>query len=392
MNNLTPLYCRRGELDRFINNITITPEQDKVLRDARKKIRIAIRAAFTEARQYLRTQLDITESDMELITKITPKFMTQGSYAYKTLNSPYYRSQEMDLDDGVYLPVSLLNSEPKQNKDWFFSIVDGALRKLAEEEGWEFTDKKDTCARVIIPQCQAHIDVPLYAVPDERHERMTEAAERSALKMSEFLHRGRFQDMSLYLLDSNQVYLATRGKGWMKSDPLLIAHWLKREIERKGERLRRVCRYLKAWRDFIWESGGPSSLTLMTLAAEAYPDDDHGRDDYALFKVVEMLPGRLLGTVNNPASPDETIYPRDGINREEISVMAQQLLNNLGSAMSGAHEKKNSIDLLVNRFGNRMPNRPQWIETISTAAAAASVRDTAAVQLKPNPIPNMRSG
>ncbi|MFW2374571.1 MAG: CBASS cGAMP synthase, partial [Gammaproteobacteria bacterium] len=175
MYNTSPLLNKQLHNDRFINNISITDQQNDLLLTARKKIRKVIRAAFSEAREYLKSEEGVQERDIEWISKIKPKFMTQGSYAYKTINLPCYSSQEIDLDDGVYLPMTIMRSRPEANKNWFFAIVDGSLKKLALQEGWKFTDKKDTCARLIIPNRQAHIDVPLYAIPDSRHENMKEA-------------------------------------------------------------------------------------------------------------------------------------------------------------------------------------------------------------------------
>ena len=390
MNNFSPLLTKQCDIDRFINRISISQQQERLLLKARRKIRNAIRRAFKNARDYLKGNSDIREGDLEWITRLVPKFMTQGSFAYKTLNSPCYKTQEMDLDDGVYLPMSILKSEPEANKDWFFAIVDGALRKLASQEGWVFSSKKDTCSRIVIPQQQAHIDVPLYAVPDDRHAHMTEAVAKAALKLSDAMHFGEHRKIEMFMLDSDQVYLATRKDGWKKSDPLLIAHWFKRQVERKGRRLRRICRFLKAWRDFTWEAGGPSSITLMAVADEVYPLDDRDRDDYALLKVVESLPVRLRGIVKNPACRDETLYPRGDTNQEEFALKAEELLRNIQVAMSGANDAQSSVNMLISQFGIRMPNEPGWIESI--AAAATAIREAPAQKVKPDPIPNLRSG
>src|SRR5438309_966437 len=37
-----------------------------------------------------------------------PRFFTQGSWAYKTLNAPAQSPQQADLDDGCYLPLSFV--------------------------------------------------------------------------------------------------------------------------------------------------------------------------------------------------------------------------------------------------------------------------------------------
>ncbi|MEJ1385185.1 MAG: CBASS cGAMP synthase [Candidatus Sedimenticola sp. (ex Thyasira tokunagai)] len=397
MYNTSPLLYKHIHTDRFINNISISSGQDDLLLAARKKIRQTIRAAFAEARAYLKGVAGIQERDIEWISNIKPKFMTQVSYAYKTINSPCHPTQEIDLDDGIYLPMSIMRSAPEANKDWFFKIIDGALKKLAHQEGWVFTDEKDTCSRLIIPNRQAHIDIPLYAVPDQRHENMTEAL--AALKvenrqLSEIIYRGDIKSALPYLLDEDEVYLATRSNGWQQSDPLLIANWFRRQIDIRGQesgrRLRRICRFLKSWRDFVWENGGPSSLTLMICAAEAYPEDDRGRDDYALVEVAKTLPQQLRGSVKNPATTkEEIVYPRGDMNTEEIATAASNLVAALESALSGAVDKGRVIQSFVGQFGDRIPRKPECIEEVGSAEI---VRATPAVTVKPDPIPNARSG
>jgi len=394
MYNVSPLLYKRFSNDRFINKISITGEQDKMLLEARKKVRQAIRMAFREAREYLKNE-NIRNDDIEWVSKIKPKFFTQGSYAYKTLNSPCYATQEIDLDDGVYLPMSILNSEPSANIEWFFTIVDGALKKLALHEGWKFKEIP-TCARVIIPGKQAHIDVPLYAIPDKRHTELVEAlnfAKMDGRSLSDLYYSDAITQTFLKL-NEDEVNLATRNEGWKKSDPMKISDWLKMEKsirgKTSGERLIRACRFLKAWRDFIWEDGGgPSSLALMICAIKAYPKDDHNRDDYALLQVVKMLPGFLGGTIYNPAAKDEVVYPRGNINQEEIILKAKQLATSLESSLSGSLNKYALLDELKSKFGQRIPSIINWIEEIT---GAAIVRSTAAVKVKPETIPNTKSG
>ena len=68
MYNVSPLLYKRFSNDRFINKISITDEQDKMLREARKKVRQAIRAAFLEAREYLKNE-SVRDDDIEWISK-----------------------------------------------------------------------------------------------------------------------------------------------------------------------------------------------------------------------------------------------------------------------------------------------------------------------------------
>ncbi len=385
MYNTSPLFHKRSEQNRFINKISISDEQEEILLSARKKVRQAIRSAFREARKYLK---EVDNQDVEWVAKLVPKFMTQGSYAYMTLNSPCHRSQEIDLDDGVYLPMSFIEMEPRGNKEWFFTIVDGALKELvATQVGWKFDGSKDTCARIILPN-QAHIDIPLYAIPDERYELLFKALTANAVSLREAIYGEDLSFAKSYLLDADQVHLATRHNGWKKSDPLLIANWFKLEVLTKGKRLRRICRFLKAWRDRTWVKGGPSSLTLMICAAEEYPDDDKDRDDYALLTVANALPERLSQVVRNPTAHDEIVYPRDITNSDEIVKAARSLANTLTSALNGDQDKQQVIQKYTEEYGTRMPQNCEWIEHLD---AAAIVRAAPAIHVKAEPLPNTRT-
>jgi hypothetical protein len=55
-------------------------------------------------------------------------------------------------------------------------------------------------------------------------------------------------------------------------------------------------RYLKAYRDWTWPSGGPSSILLMAAAAPLFFKQDR-RDDQALLEVVNGLPAVLRNGV-----------------------------------------------------------------------------------------------
>lgn len=393
MYNASGLFYKSTYSDRFVNKLTISDHQDQLLLSSRKKIRLAIRTAFSNVRQYLAETA--SETDIQKIALIQPKFMTQGSYAYRTLNLPCHRCQEIDLDDGVYLPMTFFKNKPETNKDMFFAIVDGAMKDLALHEGWRF-EKKETCARLVLPH-QMHIDVPLYAVPNERHVEMAEAKVRlkqENLAFSDIFYRGDLAAASAYLLSEDEIYLATRTGSWKASDPLAIALWFKREINIRGQgsgrRLRRICRYLKSWRDYVWENGGPSSLTLMVCAVNGYPTNDQGRDDYALLQVAKSLPQQLSSTIINPAAPNEDpLYPRGKVDTEEVSSQAELLVNALGSGLSGAIDKNGLLSCLESQFGSRIPQNTEWIEEVSSAAAI--VRSTQSVPVKPEIIPNARS-
>jgi hypothetical protein len=64
---------------------------------------------------------------------------------------------------------------PAEAAEIFFAIVDAALKVLIKLEKWKGFEEKDTCARVVINDC-LHVDVPLYAIPDDQFGRLAKAA------------------------------------------------------------------------------------------------------------------------------------------------------------------------------------------------------------------------
>lgn len=102
---------------------------------------------------------------------------TQGSWAYKTLNSPAQTPQQADIDDGAYLPLSFVAQagKPSLASAVSFAAAEEALRPLVKSNGWVLKTDKPTCIRIIISSL-AHIDVPLYAIPDGDFETLQKAA------------------------------------------------------------------------------------------------------------------------------------------------------------------------------------------------------------------------
>jgi hypothetical protein len=96
-----------------------------------------------------------------------------------------------------------------------------------------------------------------------------------------------------------------------------------------GERLRRICRYLKAWRDHNRPHlDRVSSILLMVCAWRVF--DDFGRpnvperDDAGLLLVARRLPILLAGPVENPTDPEETVDARlDDANGRVAIAMAE---------------------------------------------------------------------
>lgn len=301
--------------------------------------------------------------------------------------------QQIDLDDGVYLPMDMFREEPIYSKEVFFQIVDSALLALAGNQGWKFI-KKDTCARIEISQ-YAHLDFPLYAMPRDRFEKIKSL---DHLVLDTASNSYQFTEAASVELDPSDVHLARRDKKhWVKSDPKQIEDWFIKEKELHGRRLTRVCRYFKAWRDFTWRDGaGPASIVLMACVTKVFDqsEDRFERDCEAILAVSKKLSSLLNNEIENPAlssSQDrEIIFPRghSQIEIDEIVDEAKAFHKDMNYALVEASSSQEVVDRFINCFGDRVPNKKDLVYPAPTIATILNIPPKK--QPRPN-IPNTKS-
>lgn len=363
MLNLSPLFfttmdnesCLHEELD-------LSPEQRASIAKARTEVRNCLREGIPSVLKKAGYAEDVPQ----------PRFFTQGSWAYKTLNSPAQRPQQADVDDGCYLPLSFVSQtkRPSTAASVFFAAAEEALKPLVEDNNWKLVTDKPTCIRIIIA-AYAHIDIPLYAIPDE---------EFVTLKKASIEHYGyasfdeaviRAEHDAWTALPSDKVLLAHRECNWMASDPRPVKEWFLSEVDAKGEQFRRTVRYLKAFRDWKWPSGGPSSILLMAAAAPLFERRDR-RDDLALLDVVAVLPARLRAGVNNPIDDSESLTDRFGSAGVEDAAKAFEDLEKVLRGAVDASSASQACIWLRGEFGSRFPDEPDRVKVVSVAATIAA--------------------
>jgi len=327
---------------------------------ARKKIRDHLRAAFAA-----------TSKDY-FGRVITPKFFTQGSFAYKTMNEPAWPpEQQKDMDDGCYLPLSFVRgAKPSQAAQLFFDFVDTALIELARIEGWTHVGNKDTCVRLVI-SADSHVDVPLYAIPDSEFVAMRDHALKANMEVG-----ARTKPDTWEALPSNAVLLAHRQEDWMESDPRKIRAWFLDAVELYGERLRRDCRYMKAWRDHHeLESCKVSSILLMACVFEAYEAIGGiylpPREDERFLQVIERIPAKLRGPVYNPREPGEDLNRIPAADRDKVVRAAHTLANRMREIVKHCNDEREAVDAMIALLGTRVPDRIDLVSV--TVAAVATV-------------------
>lgn len=365
MLNLSSLFFSTAEAPTLLGNLDLSNGQREFIAEAKNAVRQCLRSNLMKV---------LREHGYEG-PAVHPRFFTQGSWAYKTINAPAQYPQQADVDDGAYLPLSFVSQEarPSVASGIFFAAAEAALRPLVISRGWRLDTSKPTCIRLEISNF-AHVDIPLYAIPDEEFETLQKAA--AAARGHVFDSAERAERDAWTALPRDHVLLAHREDDWMKSDPRPVKTWFIDEVERHGEQYRRVVRYLKGFRDWQWRSGGPSSILLMAASAPIFGAREK-RDDLALLDVVEQLPTVLRDGVCNPVDEEESLTRRLGqAGIEEAAEKFEVLENHLRAAIHSSSPHQ-ACTWMRDQFGERFPNTASRVKVASVAAAVLATPATA---------------
>lgn len=396
--NFHQYYTNRN--DGLMGKLVLTDEEKNNLKALRKIIRSRTRDVFEEAKgiakavkksvltfeiiqeKVSKTKIKhLSDSDQREVAKLihemdddardeflglTPRFWTQGSFQYDTLNRPFQLGQEMDIDDGTYMPMPIFESEPKIGHSLLILLVDASLKSLvAENYSWKF-EPKQTCGRIKIEAEKTHIDVPMYAIPKDEFMKKQVAlnADRSFLESvacESYVYDS--DDTDSYEVDSENVNLALREgeRKWINSDPKIVEDWFNDSCGRIGKHLRKVCRFMKAWRDAQWDVGGPSSISLMAATVNILDRVSHDSSDLGeTMKIVaKNLPGEFARGVESPDDTDEKplFPPSYKHGRREMDIMSKlERLPEILSSAESASSKFEALKMINMAFGNRVTN------------------------------------
>lgn len=402
--------------DGLISKLKLSSEQTETLKALRKCIRNRTKSVFEEAKSLVseasntsvlnenmkakvaRTRLghlspeaqdelillisNMSTQAREAFLALTPRFWTQGSFQYDTLNLPYSTPpQEMDIDDGTYLPMAVFDDEPVIGHRLLILLVDSSLRSLvAENESWLF-ETKSTCARIRIPHENTHIDVPMYAIPEEQFLQKEVAALesfRGAVCDSASATDIWKNNRDAYKLDSDSVNLALREgeEKWRKSDPKTVEDWFLGSCRRSGFHLKKICRYLKAWRDAHWGDRGPSSISLMAAAVGILDKTPHDSTDLGttMLMVARKLPDEFSAGVSSPDPSDKKpLFPPALEHGEwELGVMKKlRAFSGFLDEAENATSKQLALIALNKAYGERV-TKSELIDTKESGPAFTS--------------------
>jgi hypothetical protein len=396
--NLHKVLAEAPRSDDFLSALEVADSQKRELRDARDLIRETLRAGFSSWQTTVERRVLLQETALKRAVpdpKLKPKFRMQGSASYYTLNMPaHHPPQRIDYDDGMYLPVSFLaeTGSPVVASAGFFRLVEALLAPLCERKGWELR-QKPSCVRVQLSK-KAHIDLPLYAIPDDEFETLVEksaiaysAADRALVQDSMALDERIYEGLQI-----DDIRLAHREKGWIKSDPRLIERWFKDAIETHGYQLRRVCRYFKAWRDHHWDICVLSSITIMKCVVDAFDElrgvMDPKRDDLAVLEVAIRLSAYFAGQIENPVVDGILNDNWSEADRRAFIARAGDLHTQINSAIRGTDSAAVALSEFTRAFGSRIPQDVSLV----IATAEATVRSFQPTKVPARQVPKTTSG
>ncbi|MCU7368978.1 CBASS cGAMP synthase [Pantoea stewartii] len=321
-----------------------------------------------DIQQLAKLLINMSDDAREAFLSTEPRFWVQGSYNYKTLNKPYHLPpQQMDIDDGTYMPMEMFKEQPLVGHRLLLLLVDASLASLEKENiGWK-ASKMLNCGRITLKDRDVHIDVPMYAIPKEQFVAREIAEARMTMDSMDAItaNESYLSKSAKVRLEEDCVYLAVRGNDkWIKSDPETVARWFRKAVDRHKEPMRQICRYLKAWRDVQWEHPDLSSITLMKCVVDTFdkikmPNSlDHGE---LLLAVTERLSAQLTEGVESPDASDDgrLLFPKKNMDKatsQKIISRAEELHSTLRSALKDSPTKKQTLQLLNVLFGDGVVN------------------------------------
>lgn len=249
---------------------------------------------------------------------IQPKFNQQGSYAMFTILNPISGEDlgAYDLDDGVYFVGNSISDrlDIMEYHKRIYSAVDGHTSQNPED--------KDPCVTVVYADGH-HIDLPIY-----------------------------------FMIDGHDHPMLANKKGWLNSDPRDFYKWFNGKKEHP--QLRRIVRYLKAWRDYVDSQYDrvkmPNGCILTIWAVEYYRPND--RDDCAMKDLLNAMYDTLSTDSGfhcyRPTYPigEDLVEKYSSLRKDHFLKELKSFKEDTERAINN-HNQKDSCEKWQKHFGNR---------------------------------------
>lgn len=279
----------------FNDSITLSDAKTNNLRTSRNALRKVIKEWFSDNK------------------KQQPKFCWQGSFAMKTTVNPV-GSSDYDIDDGVYLS----GYSDVDCSEWpATSTVHTWVKNAVDGQTKESPVNKDTCIRVVYASGY-HIDLPIY------------------------------------IENNGSIYLAHKTKGWTISDPKAFKDWFIQKVKDNDEQLRRLVKYLKAWKDY--KSVPLKGIEITILVSDNFCIYE-GHDEKSLRDTVKAIINSLEAsfTCYKPVAPYENLF--SGFSESKKNSILNSL-RSLKKALDSAISEEDALtasNYMIDEFGSRFP-------------------------------------
>ena len=242
-----------------------------------------------------------------------PHFEVQGSFVMET-TLMQLDNNEYDIDLGVYLT----GFEYKSDTDYPVpQTVHNWINKATCDETKENNIDKMTCVRVSY-QKGYHVDLPSY-----------------------------IED------GLGNIFLAHTRDGWIKSDPVEFTNWFINHVNTHGEQIRRLVKYIKAWKDYRKMPIASIGVTILVCNNYVPSIDEDYKSLYYTIKNINKALG-LIFACNKPVKPYENIFEDySDTRRQTIIDGLQDFENKLQNIIWGDDcetKKKNLLKLFGDRF------------------------------------------
>lgn len=261
-----------SEFIKYNEEISLPPSKRDNLISGRDAIRKVVGTYFSET-------LEVKK----------PTFVQQGSFAIKTVVNPI--SGEYDIDDGLYLNHLDEDNLPKTE------TAHGWIVKALKDHTKDGPLDKKNCVRIIYSG-DYHVDIPIYTKQDDEN------------------------------------LLARKGDDqWINSDSKGFNEWFYKKLDLHGEQIRRIVKYLKAYKDYKGINIPGIVFTVLGINNFTYYKD---RDDTCLVKVAESCLSYLSNDTNlyMPVEPYDNILEKYSKSKiDELKILFKELSESGGKAI-----------------------------------------------------------
>lgn len=205
-----------------------------------------------------------------------PIFKMQGSFPMKTALLQL-DGGEYDIDLGVYISgYENVSKNEFPSRQLFHSWINEATKNETNANNID----KDTCVRITYAKGY-HVDLPSYLVSNDGH-----------------------------------FYLSNKKDGWIMSDPVGFTKWFIDKVDKNGEQLRRIVKYIKAWKDY--NSIPLASIAVTILVANSFSPSEY-HDEISLRDTLINIYNEISTTFvcRKPVESYENIFEKYSDTRKE---------------------------------------------------------------------------